>query len=397
MSPSDHTQAVHAGREDFSALGVHAPPLDFSSTYPVPHLEEGVASLDAFMEGAASAANPIYARLFNPTVANFEKALADLENANDGIAYASGMAATTAALMATRIIDADTSRNHIVAMRPMYGGTDHLLSTGLLGFEVTWTDVAGLADALRKDTALVMVETPANPTLKLTDIAAVVKTAGNIPVMVDSTFATPILQKPLDLGAAIVMHSATKFLGGHGDVLAGVVATNDQKWAAALRQVRIVTGANLHPMAAWLCLRSMPTLPMRVERASETAADLAERLAKHSGIAKVHYPGTDHPLVGSQMKSGGSLISFEIHGNAQTAGALMKHVQLCTPAVSLGSTDTLIQHPAGLTHRVVDEKTKLEAGITENLIRLSIGLESADDIWADLTQALQASAADHVA
>ena len=390
MAHSTETLAVHAGREDFSALGVHAPPLDLSSTYPVPHLEEGIASLDAFVEGKASAVNPIYSRLYNPTVANFEKALADLEGATDAVAYASGMAATTAALMATRILYGEKPRNHVVAMRPLYGGTDHLLSSGLLGFEVTWTNAEGIADAIRADTALVMVETPANPTCKLMDIEAVVQAAGEIPVFVDSTFATPIFQNPLEWGATVVMHSATKFLGGHGDVLAGVLATKNEKWAAALRQVRIVTGANLHPLAAWLCIRSMPTLPMRVERATMTATDLSERLAKHPAVQAVHYPKADDPVLQKgQMKGRGALLAFEIAGGTEAAAKLMARVRLCVPAVSLGSTDTLIQHPAGLTHRVLSPEAKEEAGVTDGLIRLSVGLESADDLWADIRQALE--------
>ena len=389
MNLSDQTLSVHSGREDFSALGVHAPPLDFSSTYPIPHLEEGIASLDAFAEGAPFAANPIYARLFNPTVANFEKALADLEKASHGIAFSSGMAAITAALMATRIIYSKKPKTHVVAMRPLYGGTDHLLSTELLGLDITWAEESNLENNLQENTALIIVETPANPTLRLTNIRKVTEIAEDIPVMVDSTFATPILQKPLEHGATIVMHSATKFLGGHGDVLAGILATNNEQWASAIRQIRILTGGNLHPMAAWLCLRSMPTLPMRVEKAAKTAEKIFRRLSAHPRVIKVYYPTNKNPLVGTQMANGGSLISFEINGTKAMASNLMKNVRLCTPAVSLGSTDTLIQHPAGLTHRLVEEEAKNKAGISDNLIRLSIGLESAEDIWNDLNQALK--------
>ena len=309
------TIAVHAGREDFQELGVHAAPLDFSSTYPVKDLESGRDSIDALAAGGATADSPIYARLHNPTVYRYECAFAKLENAEAGIAFASGMSAIHAVLMSLKVRAMQDSavRNHIVAVRPIYGCTDHLLSSGLLGFDVDWVQEHEIKDTVREDTALVIIETPANPTLSLVDIEDVVKQAGAAPVMVDNTFATPLLQSPLALGATFSVHSATKYLGGHGDVIAGMVATNES-WAAHIRQVRILTGGNMHPMAAYLLLRSLPTLPMRVERAQQNAIHLANKLEAHPAVAKVHYPGLaasdPRGLVAKQMKGPGSVISM---------------------------------------------------------------------------------------
>ena len=377
------TRAVHAGREGLAELGVHALPIDLSSTYPLPDLDEGGRSLEAQAMGGQPIGSSVYQRLHNPTVARFEGALAKVEGAEEAVAFASGMAAFTAVLLAAK-----QKGGHVVAVRPLYGGSDHLLASGLLGLEVTWAEPGQIKAAIRPDTSLVIVETPANPTLRLVDIAAVVAEAGSVPVMVDSTFATPVLQKPLELGAAIVMHSATKFLGGHGDVLAGVIATSTE-WASEIRKIRVITGANLHPLSAYLLHRGLATLKVRVETAQAGAAFLAEKLAAHPAVSAVHYPGlAGSSLVGTQMKGPGSILAFELEGGFDAASVLMKEVTLMTPAVSLGSVDSLIQHPAALTHRVVDPQAKTEHGIGEGLIRLSVGLEDPTDLWADLEAAL---------
>lgn len=387
--PHPETLGVHAGREDFSELGVHAPPLDFSTTYPVRDLAEGTASFDALVGGAASAANPIYARLHNPTVARFENAMAQLEGSTDAVAFGSGMAAMAACLLA-----AGLRGKHVLAVRPLYGTSDHLLDSGLLGISTRWVTPDQVATATDADTAMVIIETPANPTLDLIDIAAVVRAAGSVPVLVDSTFATPVLQQPLMHGATLVLHSATKFLGGHGDVIAGVVAC-DADWAASLRQVRAATGGLLHPLGAYLLHRGLQTLSLRVLKAQENARVLAERLAAHPAVAKVSYPGLgtvgNAHLVGTQLRGPGSLMAFELHGGHAAAAWVMAAVRLATPAVSLGSVDTLIQHPAGLTHRVVDAATQAACGITPGLLRLSAGIEHVDDLWADIDQALAAT------
>ncbi|MGB5209347.1 MAG: aminotransferase class I/II-fold pyridoxal phosphate-dependent enzyme [Gammaproteobacteria bacterium] len=383
------TRAVHSGRSDLRQLGVHALPLDLSTTYPLDDLDQATASLDQAVAGEIPSGGPVYARLHNPTVGRFETALADLENTEAAVAFGSGMAAITACLMAAR-----QRGSHIVAVRPLYGTTDHLLNCGLLGLEVSWTDPADIGRAIRPDTGLIIVETPANPTLQLIDIRQVVQQAGHVPVLVDSTFATPVLQRPADLGASLVVHSATKFLGGHGDVIAGVVAT-DEAHARALRQVRLMTGGLLHPLGAYLLHRGLATLPVRVERAQQSAMMLARRLCGHPQVRCVHYPGTDWdsspPWVREQMQGPGAILAFELAGGHAAASTVMKAVRIMTPAVSLGSVDTLIQHPAGLTHRVVSAADRAKLGIGESLLRVSVGLEDPEDLWGDLDAALAAS------
>jgi cystathionine beta-lyase/cystathionine gamma-synthase len=389
-SLSFDTLAVHAGREDFGEIGVHAPPLDLSTTYPTGNLADATASIDAMARGGAPTGSFIYARFHNPTVARYEKALAALEGGEAAVAFASGMAALTAVLLAAR----EAGRNHVVAVRPLYGGSDALLAGGLLGHEVTFTAPAGVKDAVRPETCLVVVETPGNPTLDLVDIRQAVADAGGVPVLVDSTFMTPVLQRPLELGASIVLHSATKFLGGHGDVIAGVVVTSEA-WAARIRKVRIATGALLHPLAAFLLHRGLPTLPLRVKAAQDGARMIAERLARHPKVARVHYPGLPgadpRGLLGRQMAGPGSVLAFEVAGGFEAARRVLDAVRILVSAVSLGSTDTLIQHPAGLTHRCVSDSARESTGISASLLRLSVGLEDPEDLWADLEQALEAA------
>ncbi len=378
----NRTLDVHAGRDHLAKQGVHVPSIDLSTTYPLYDAAAGTDSIDAWASGEGQASNPVYSRLYNPTVAGFENGLAALERAEAAVAFASGMAATTALLL--------SRQGHVVAVRPMYGGTDHLLASGLLGHEVSWVSADRVAAAVRSDTSLVWVETPANPTLKMVDIVDVVRQAGDVPVVVDNTFATPVLQKPLTLGARFVLHSATKFLGGHGDVLGGVVACSEAD-ARSLRQVRVVTGANLHPLAGYLLHRGLQTLTLRVRAAQANAQVLARRLLAHPCVRAVHYPGlrgTDPTgLVGRQMTGPGSVLAFEVDDMAH-ARLVMQAVKLATPAVSLGSVDTLIQHPASLTHRVVEDDAKRTGGVTPGLLRLSVGIEEAEDLWADLAQAL---------
>ncbi len=379
---------MHGGRDDLKALGVHAPPLDLSSTYPVTDLEAGIASIDAMVAGGEPTGSPVYSRLYNPTVARAEQAIAQLEGATAAVAFASGMAAYTAALLVAR-----QRGGHVVAVRPLYGSADHLLASGMLGIEVTFTTPDGIRAALRPDTALVLIETPANPTVDLVSIADAVAQAGDVPVMVDATFATPILCRPLAHGATMVLHSATKALGGHGDVLAGVISTNDATWLATLRQVRLLTGSVLHPMAAFLLHRGLQTLPLRVHAAQRTAQRIAERLLVHPAVARVHYPGLAGgdplQLIGREMDGAGSTMAFELLStDPQAPARVMSSLDLITPAVSLGCTDSLIQHPASLTHRVVDAQVREAHGISAQLLRLSVGLEHEDDLWADLERAL---------
>ncbi|MFR9757558.1 trans-sulfuration enzyme family protein [Streptomyces sp. TR06-5] len=364
------TEAVHAGRDDLAALGLHAAPLDLSTTYPSHDSRAEAARIDEFAAtGARPEGPPVYSRLDNPTVARFEDALARLEGTETAVAFASGMAALTATLL----VRASAGLRHVVAVRPLYGCSDHLLSSGLLGTEVTWVDPGGISEAVRPDTGLVMVESPANPTLAEQDLAAVAEACGSVPLLVDNTFATPVLQRPRESGASLVLHSATKYLGGHGDVLGGVVAC-DEEFARQLRQIRFATGGVLHPLAGYMLLRGLSTLPVRVRAQSATAAELARRLDADPRVTRVHYP-----------RIGGAMVAFEVAGDPH---AVISGVRLITPAVSLGSVDSLIQHPGSISHRIVPEGDRRSGGIDDRLLRMSVGLEDVEDLWADLDAAL---------
>lgn len=379
------TRAVHSGREDLTGLGVHALPIDLSTTNPLPDIDRGGDSYEAMATGGRpiEGGSFVYARLWNPTVGRFEQALADMEGADEAVAFASGMAAMAAAIIAHTTA---VGKPHLVAVRPLYGGTDHVLGSGMLGTEVTFCTEEEVASSMREDTGLVICETPANPTLELVDIAGVVAAAGGVPVIVDNTFATPLLQNPTQLGARMSLHSATKYIGGHGDVIAGVIAC-DKETAEALRRVRAVTGGLLHPLGAYLLHRGLATLPVRMRQQQETAQKVAEWLGEHAAVSEVFYPSKDKDprgLIGTQMRGTGAMLSIRLKGGYSAASALTSAVKLFTHAVSLGGVDSLIQHPAALTHRPVPEEARPGADI----VRISIGLEHADDLIADLKQGL---------
>ena len=376
------TRSVHAGRDDLTALGVHVPPIDLSTTYPLPDVDSGGTSYDALAQGnGPDGGSLVYQRLWNPTVARFEDALAELEHCDGAVAFGSGMAALTACLLAA----VAAGRPHLVAVRPLYGGSDHLLSTGLLGTTVTWAEVTDVGSAVRADTGLVIVETPANPTVDLVDISAVVRQAGDVPVLVDNTFATPVLQQPARHGASLVLHSATKYLGGHGDVMGGVVAAGVE-WVGRLRQIRAVTGGLLHPLAAYELHRGLQTLPVRVRAQQATAIKVADWLSAQPVVERVYYPGLsdEQGLIGRQQAGPGAVLAFTLADGYPAAARVASSLRLITHAVSLGGVDTLIQHPAAVTHRLV----AAEAKPADGLLRLSLGLEDPEDLTADLQQAL---------
>ncbi|MCI4010027.1 PLP-dependent transferase [Brevibacterium sp. ZH18] len=381
------TRMVHGGMDGLTEAGVHVPSIDLSTTNPVNDIRTGGDSYEWLATGhpLKDGDSAVYQRLWQPGVARFETALAELEHADEAVAFATGMAAMTAALLAA--VNAGTP--HIVAVRPLYGGSDHLLESGLLGTTVTWAEEADIASAIREDTGLVIVETPANPSLDLVDLDAVVAAAGDVPVLVDNTFCTPVLQQPIKHGVALVLHSATKYLGGHGDAMGGIIATSSD-WAMRLRQVRAITGALLHPMGAYLLHRGLRTLAVRMRAAQETAGQLAERLSAHPAIAEVRYPGLKgqdpRGLLGRQMSGGGAMIALDLTGGFEAAREFVEHCNLVVHAVSLGGADTLIQHPASLTHRPVAATAKPGDG----LVRLSVGLEHVDDLAEDLFSALDA-------
>ncbi|CAN7457609.1 trans-sulfuration enzyme family protein [Arthrobacter sp. LjRoot14] len=382
---SPDSLAVHAGRAGLTEQGVHAVPIDLSTTAPLPSVHDGGRAYEQMATGGMplEGQSTVYQRLWNPTVARFEEGVAVLEGAPEAVAFATGMAALSAVLLAT----VAAGRKHVVAVRPLYGGSDHILASGVLGTEVTFTTADGVREALRPDTGLMIVETPANPSLELVDIAQLARDADGVPLLVDNTFASPVLQQPLVHGATLVLHSATKFLGGHGDAMGGVVAASVE-WTTRLRQVRAVTGGILTPWPAYLLHRGLATLPVRVRAQQATAHKVAAALAGHGLVKAVHYPGLPEcdplGLVGTQMSGPGSLLAFEL-ASAEHAERVPAAVRMITHAVSLGGIDTLIQHPAGLTHRPVASEARPRA----SLLRLSVGLEDVADIVADLLQAVE--------
>jgi len=384
------TRAVHGGMDGLTESGSHVPTIDLSTTNPLPGVELGGDSYEQLATGGTllHGQSAVYQRLWQPGVARFEESLAGLEGAASAVAFATGMAALSAVLLAS----VTAGRPHVVALRPLYGGTDHVLESGLVGTTVTWTDVAGIAAAVRADTGLVVMESPANPTLELVDIAAVARAARDIPVLVDNTFATPVLQRPIEHGATIVLHSATKYIGGHGDVMGGGVATNDE-WATRIRHIRALTGGLLHPLAAYLLHRGLRTLPLRVRAQQATAGELATRVLGHPALKRVMYPslpGCDPDgLLGTQLEGPGSMLAFELAGGYDAAVRFIEALELVTNAVSLGGVDSLAQHPASLTHRPVAPEARPGGGI----VRLSIGLEHVDDLAADILSALDAARA----
>lgn len=385
--------AVHAGRDDLATLGVHTMPIDLSTTNPLPSIEAGRDAYDALAAGRrpADGMTPVYRRAWNPTVARFEDGIAALEAHDpdgpgveaEAVAFASGMAAITAVLL-SRVA---AGRPHVIAVRPLYGGTDALLASGLLGTDVEYVDAHEVASRTTDRTGLVVLESPCNPTLELRDIADVVRQAGEVPVMVDNTFATPVLQRPLLLGAAYVVHSATKYIGGHGDAMGGVVITSPDR-ASGLRPIRTITGGLLDPWSAYLLHRGLATMPVRVLAQQAAAGQVAQWLTTHPAVARVFYPGLPdgdaEGLIGRQTAGPGAMVAFDLCGGFVSAERVVGALSLITHAVSLGGIDTLIEHPAALTHRVVPEEAQPGAGV----LRLSVGLESVEDIIADLDKAL---------
>lgn len=387
------TLAVHAGREDLADLGVHAVPIDLSTTYPLSSIVDGRDAYDQLAAGAplTPGMSSVYRRAWNPTIARFEQAIAALEGVGleqetpaEAVAFASGMAATTAVLL-SRVA---AGRPHVVAVRPLYGGTDALLASGVLGTTVDYVLADQVSGAVTDRTGLVILESPCNPTLELTDISAVVEAAGDVPVMVDNTFATPVLQRPLTLGATFVVHSATKYIGGHGDAMGGVVVTTAEQ-AANLRPLRTVTGGILDPWSVYLLHRGLATMPLRVQTQQGNAGQIASWLAQHPAVTGVFYPGLagrdPQGLVGRQMSGPGAMLAFEVGSGFDGAERVCAALRLITHAVSLGGVDTLIEHPAALTHRVVEQAAQPAPGI----LRLSAGLEDPDDVIADLDAALR--------
>ena len=382
------TRAVHAGEHPDELTGAVSPPIYQTSAFAFKSAEHAARIFAGQEKGFA------YSRLGNPTTRMLEEKLAFLEGGTDAVATASGMAAVST--LVTALLQ---SGDHVVSARVVYSATytflDELAPRG--GLAVTFVDgsrVSELRAGIRSNTKMIFVETPANPTLDVVDIAAaaeLAREAGAL-LVVDNTFATFYNQRPLELGAHLVIHSATKYIGGHSDVIAGAIVGSAEHMPR-VRETLKVTGGVLGPFEAWLLLRGLKTLPLRVGRQNETAQKVAEFLAERPEVARVLYPGlpdhAGHEIASRQMTGYGGVLSFEMKGGVEAGRLLMNSVDLCTLAVSLGGVETLIEHPASMTHVNVPRDAREKAGITDGLVRLAVGLEEADDIIADLSQALE--------
>ena len=384
------TTAIHAGTLK-NLYGTLAMPIYQTSTFIFDSAEQGGRRF------ALEEAGYIYTRLGNPTTTVLENKIAALEEGEAAVATSSGMGAISSTLWTVL-----KAGDHVVTDKTLYGCTFALMCHGLtrFGIEVTFVDTSNLDEvknAMKENTRVVYLETPANPNLKIVDLEALSKLAHTNPntlVIVDNTFATPYMQKPLKLGADIVVHSVTKYINGHGDVIAGLVITN-KELADQIRFVGLkdMTGAVLGPQDAYYIIRVMKTFEIRMERHCKNAKKVVEFLNKHPKIERVYYPGLEthpgHEIAKKQMKDFGAMISFELKGGFEAGKTLLNNLKLCSLAVSLGDTETLIQHPASMTHSPYTKEEREAAGITDGLVRLSVGLENVEDIIADLEQGLE--------
>nr|WP_072514950.1 methionine gamma-lyase [Ndongobacter massiliensis] len=383
------TLAVHAGyvKNDVGALTT---PIYQTSTFIFDNAAQGGRRFAGQEEGY------IYSRLGNPTVAVAEDKLAVLEKGEACVAMASGMGAISSVLWTFL-----SAGDQLIAGETLYGCTFALMAHSLtrMGIEVTFvdtTDPENVRKAMTEKTKMVYLETPVNPSLTLADIKKISEIAHKqegVRVVVDNTFATPVCQRPLELGADIVVHSATKYINGHGDVIAGfAIGTKEDMMQVRMVGVKDCTGSVMSPFNAFLLVRGMKTMGIRVHQHVENAKKVAAFLEKHPKVTRVNYPGLDSfpqkALADEQMDLPGAMLSFEIDGGVKEGAKVMDSVQLCTLAVSLGDCETLIEHPASMTHSTYTAEERAEAGIKDNLIRLSVGLEDPDDIIADLDQAL---------
>jgi cystathionine beta-lyase/cystathionine gamma-synthase len=373
-----NTVCIHAGQEPDPSTGAIITPIYQTSTY----VQEALGRHKGYE----------YARTQNPTRSALEGNLAAIENGKAAFAFASGMAATGAVMTLLKAGD------HVVVTDNTYGGTYRLFERVLRKYELDFSyvdtsNLQAIEDAIRPETRMLFLETPTNPVLRITDLGAAseVAHAHDVVVVVDNTFASPAVQRPIDFGADIVVHSTTKFLNGHSDSVGGVVVAVRDVHIEWLRFIQNAEGAILGPMDAWLVLRGTKTLPLRMERHNANAQILAEYLAGHPKVSRVHYPGlTTHPQHGlacRQMRGFGGLIAFEL-GSLERARTVLNSVRLMSLAESLGGVETLISHPASMTHASVPLERRLQIGLTEDMVRISVGIEDVDDLKEDLTQAL---------
>jgi methionine-gamma-lyase len=383
------TKCVHAGEKPCPASGAHTTPIYQTSTFVFKDAEQGAARFGGKEEGY------IYTRLVpnTPTHKVFIEKISALEGGETGQSFSSGMAAETAVVLSHL-----KKGDHILSTDVVYGCTYDLFSSILtkFGIEVSFVDTSDLEkvkSGIRKNTKLVFLETPANPTMTICDIEEICKIARGAGALsvVDNTFATPYFQKPLQLGSDIVLHSCTKYIGGHGDLVGGVVI-GKKDIIKKMVPVIHVTGGTMGPHEAWLCIRGLKTLHLRMEKHASNAMEVAKFLESHPKIEWIRYPGLpshpQHEIAKKQMSGFGGMISFGIKGGVEAGRKLMNNVRLCSLAVSLGCVDSLIQHPASMTHAVIPREVRMKTGITDDLVRLSVGIEDVEDIIEDLDQAL---------
>lgn len=382
-----NTKLVHAGDYEDS-MGSAVTPIYQTSTFAFRDAQQGA---DRF---AGKESGYIYTRIGNPTINSLEDKIAELENGYRAIALASGMAAVTTVYMA--LLGAG---KHIITTDAMYGPSRGVLERDFSRFGVEFdfvdtSNIENIKKVIKPNTTVIYIETPTNPTISITDIKAVCELAHSkgILVCVDNTFCSPYLQRPLDLGADIVLHSITKFINGHADVVGGVIVAKNPDVYKLLRQTMVYMGGNMDPHQAYLVIRGVKTMALRMEKSEISARKIAEWLENHPKIEWVKYPGLkshpQHELAKKQQSGFGAMISFEVKGGIDAGKILMNNVKLCMLAVSLGGVETLIQHPASMTHAGMSANARLEAGITDGLVRFSVGIEDCEDIIADLEQAL---------
>ncbi|MHC1708128.1 MAG: PLP-dependent aspartate aminotransferase family protein [Bacteroidales bacterium] len=382
-----NTKLIHEGSVK-DQFGSATTPIYQTSTFIFESADEGARCFSGESNGY------IYTRIGNPTIDALERQLAILENGCGGIAVSSGMAAAT-----TIYLTLLSQGDHIVSTDAIYGPARNVMEKQFIrfGFQSTYIDTTNfenIKEALRPNTRVLYIETPANPTMGITDIAACAELAHQhgILLVVDNTFCSPYLQNPLDLGADVVFHSMTKFINGHADIVGGIIVAKEKKLYDQLRSMMINLGCNIDPHQAYLVLRGLKTLGIRVERSQENAQKVAEYLEKHPKVAWINYPGlTSHPqyeMTKKQMRGPGAVISFGLKKGYEGAKTLLDNLQIALLAVSLGGVETLIQHPASMTHAKVSAEDKLKAGISPDLIRLSVGIEDIEDLIEDFKQGL---------
>ena len=398
MSNSDHqledyglaSLSIHAGEEPDPVFGAVAAPIYQTSTFAFDSPDQGAARFSGEESGY------IYTRLGNPTIDRLHEKIAALEGGRGALATASGMAAVS-----TVYFSYLSAGDHIIGTSSLYGPSRTIMESEFsrFGVESSWVDTGDLdqvRNALRPETKMIYVETPSNPTMRLTDLAEISAICREEKILfaVDNTFATPILQKPLDLGADISLHSVTKFINGHADVVGGLIVFKDEKVMARAIKPWQMLGGTMDPHQAWLVIRGAKTLKLRVEAAQANAIEVAKMLESHPKVEWILYPGLEsHPqydLASRQMKGPGSLISFGIKGGIEAGKKVLQSVKLCTLAVSLGGIESLIQHPASMTHAGMGAEARAQAEIGDGLIRLSVGCEDTNDLLVDLDRALNA-------